>query len=187
MLSRMAKFFTCPKMGMKRRIRRTAQPVSQRGKRGATAVEMALIAPTFFLLLIGITESCLMLTAQQIMENAAFNASRLAKTGYVTAGSTQLATVSTVMNNELKGYGTFFDLTKVTFTYTTYNSCGSIPGSPGTVGMGTASQLVVYTISYPWTMFTPMLGALIGTFDNTSGHYIFNLSTRIVVRNEPYS
>src|SRR6185312_2359431 len=47
-------------------------------RKGTTAVEMALIAPVFFLFLIGGTEMSLVLLTQHLMENAAYNTSRLA-------------------------------------------------------------------------------------------------------------
>jgi Flp pilus assembly protein TadG len=148
-------------------------------RRGTTAVEMALIAPVFFMLIIGITETTMIETAQQLLENAAYNTSRLAKTGFVTNGQTQAQTVSQIMTQELQSFGTFIDMTHVTMTSTSYNSFNNI-GSGGTTGMGNPEQIVVYTISYPWKLFTPMIGSLIGT------NGAITLTSRIVVRNEPY-
>src|ERR1700677_1620958 len=65
--------------------------------KGTTAVEMALIAPAFFLLLMGMVEMCLIEAGQQLLENATFNTSRLAKTGYVAAGQTQAQSVTQVL------------------------------------------------------------------------------------------
>jgi Flp pilus assembly protein TadG len=149
------------------------------GHGGATAVEMALIAPVFFMLMIGITETTLIETAQQLLENAAYNTSRLAKTGFANAGQTQAQSVSQIMTQELQSFGTFIDPTHLTLTSTAYSSFGGI-GSGGTAGMGAGQQIVVYTISYPWKLFTPMIGSLIGT------NGIITLTSRIVVRNEPY-
>jgi Flp pilus assembly protein TadG len=154
--------------------------------RGAAATEMALIAPVFFLFLIGITEMSFIYGAQQLLENAAFNATRLAKTGYSAGGSTQAQTVSQVVNNELQSYGNLIDVSKVTITSAAYNSFASINGSSGTNGYGSAQQIVVYTISYPWTLFTPMMGKIIGTWNSTSQSWVVNLTSQIVVRNEPY-
>ncbi|MDX2028828.1 MAG: TadE/TadG family type IV pilus assembly protein [Alphaproteobacteria bacterium] len=154
----------------------------RRKQKGATAVEMALIAPAFFLLMIGTIEGALMLTAQQLMEHATFNTSRLAKTGFVASGQTQAQTVNQVLMQELQSFGTMIDTTQVTMTstaYTTFNMIGA-PGQ-GSSTMGTPEQIVVYTVSYPWRLFTPMLGAIMGT------NGIVTLTSRIVVRNEPYS
>ena len=74
------------------------------------------------------------------------------------------------------------DVTKITLSSAAYNSfSGAATGQGGTSGLGTAQQIVVYTISYPWTLFTPMMGALIGT------HGIITITSHLVVRNEPYS
>jgi Flp pilus assembly protein TadG len=91
-------------------------------RKGSTAVEMALLAPIFFLLLIGITEMSLILAAQQLLENAAFNASRLAKTGYTANGSTQAQTVTQLLDNELSGLGALIDTSKITTTETAYTA-----------------------------------------------------------------
>jgi hypothetical protein len=149
-------------------------------RRGATAVEMALITPFFFMLLIGITETTLIETAQQLLENAAYNTSRLAKTGYVASGQTQAQTVAQIMTQELQSFGTFIDTTQVTVTSTAYGTFGGIGGGGGVNGLGNAQQIVVYTISYPWKLFTPMMDNIIGT------NGFITLTSRVVVRNEPY-
>jgi Flp pilus assembly protein TadG len=153
---------------------------------GATAVEMALIAPTFFLLLMGTVEMALIETAQQLLENAAYNTSRLAKTGYTQTGMSQAQTVSQEMVNELQGFSGFIDTTQVTMTDVAYNGFANIGSGTGTNGMGVPDQIVVYTISYPWKIFTPMIGQLVGALDG-NGDWIINLTARIVVRNEPYT
>ena len=140
---------------------------------------MALITPVFFTLLIGITEMTLIETAQQLLENAAFNTSRLAKTGFVTSGQTQSQTVSQIMTKELQSFGTFIDTSKVTVTSVAYNSFSAVGGT-GTNGYGTASQIVDYTITYPWSLVTPMIGSIIGTDGKIT------LTSHIVVRDEPY-
>ena len=151
------------------------------GRRGSVAVEMALIAPAFFLLLMGTIEICLMLGAQQLLENATYNTSRLAKTGFVTAGQTQGQTVSQVLTTELQSYGALIDTTNVTMTEVSYSSFAAAgAGTGGKAGFGSQQEVVVYTVTYPWKLFTPMLSAIIG-----SGG-IVPLTSKIVVRNEPY-
>jgi Flp pilus assembly protein TadG len=144
-------------------LQRFWKPATRKnGKRGATATEMALITPMFFLLLMGITELSFIEAAQQLLENAAYNTSRLAKTGYNTNGKTQAQTVSQVLTNELQSFGSWFDTTKVMMTSVSYNTFASI-GTGGTAGLGNPDQIVVYTITYPWKLLTPMIGNLIGT------------------------
>ena len=121
-----------------------------------------------------------MLGAQQLLENATYNTSRLAKTGYVSSGQTQSQTVSQVLTTELQSYGALINTANVTMTETSYNSFTAAAAGGGTAGYGTQQQVVVYTVKYPWKLFTPMLSAIIGS------NGIVNLTSTIVVRNEPY-
>ncbi len=148
--------------------------------RGSVAVEMAMIAPAFFLLLIGVTEMCLMIGAQQLLESATYNTSRLAKTGYSATGQTQAQSVTQILNTELQSYGALINTANVTMTEADYNSFSAAAAGGGTSGYGTQQQIVVYTVTYPWKLFTPIMSTLIGT------NGFFNLSSKIVVRNEPF-
>ncbi len=165
---------------------RSPLPGTKRACRGATAVEMALIAPVFFMLLVGVCEMTMMMTAQQLLESASYNTSRLAKTGYVETGKSQMETVSQVMNKELESFGSFIDMTQVTMTAKAYETFASIGSGEGSEGLGTPEQIVVYTVTYPWKFLTPMIGNLVGSMD-ANGNWVVNLQSRIVVRNEPYS
>jgi len=149
-------------------------------RRGVTAVEMALVSPVFFLLLMGMIELSLIEVAQQLLESAAYNASRLAKTGYTASGQTQGQTVAQVLTTELQSYAPLINTINVTMTETDYNSFSSAAAGGGASGYGTQQQIVAYKVTYPWQLFTPMLSAIIGT------NGIVNLTTTIVVRNEPY-
>src|SRR5271163_1006586 len=102
-----------------------------RGQKGATAVEMALIAPVFFLFLIGTVEMCLIEAGQQLLENATYNTSRLASTGYTANGQNQQQTVNQTFINELQAFGGFIDTTQITMTATAYNSFSSAGSGNG--------------------------------------------------------
>ncbi len=151
-------------------------------RKGATAVEMALIAPVFFMMLMGVTETSLIMLVQHLLESATFNASRLAKTGFVTEGRTQLETVMDSLNTQLGHLSPLVDVSKLSMISTSYGNLSQIDQpEQGTEGLGTAQEVVVYTISYPWKFFTPMIGDIIGD-ENVR----VQLTSRIVVRNEPY-
>ena len=161
---------------------------SKRAESGSVSVEMSLLLPVFMLLMMGSVEMCLMWGAQALMENAAYNTSRLAKTGFVTSGQTQAQTVSQLMTTELQSFGSLIDVTKLVTSETAYSSftnAGS--GTGGTSGYGTEQQIVVYTITYPWKLVTPvnkiMQSLGLGSLGNNG---IINLNSNIVVRNEPY-
>jgi len=154
----------------------------QQSQKGTTAIEMALIAPVFIIMFMGLADVSLMMLAQHMLENATFNASRLGKTGYAALGSTQEQTVIDKLNGELGGLYPLIDTSKVSFSYVAYGSLSDIGrDDAGTTGLGVAQQVVVYTVSYPWKFFTPVIGEIMGGEDQT-----LTLTARLVVRNEPY-
>lgn len=130
--------------------------------------------------------------AQQMLENAAYRASRLAKTGYTDDGKTQTETVSQLMTDELSTYGVLIDTTRVGVTATNYGSfSGASTSSGGSSGYGAAQQILVYTITYKWIIFTPMMCSAMGGAckqESINGveRNIIDLTSTIVVRNEPY-
>jgi Flp pilus assembly protein TadG len=159
---------------------------ARRGENATTAVEMALIAPIFFLLLIGTTELCLIEAGQQLLENATFNAARLITTGYVASGQNQQQTVTQVLNNELQSYGNFFNTAELTITAIAYNSLTNDQNhTGGTNGFGNPQQIVDYSVSYPWQLQTPLMGKIIGHQD-ANGNWVVTLTSHIVLRDEPY-
>jgi len=154
----------------------------KKAKRGLAALEFAMILPAFVLLIIGTIEVSLVMLTQHLLENATYNASRTAKTGYIAEGKTQLDTVMSVLLTRLGGLGPLLDPSKITVTSMSYGDLSQI-GQPeqGIEGLGGADQVVVYTVRYPWQTYTPLIGHMIGDENG-----VVNLSSRIVVRNEPY-
>jgi Flp pilus assembly protein TadG len=155
-----------------------------KSQKGTTAIEMALIAPVFFMLFAGIIEVSLMMLTQHLLESATYNASRLGKTGYVTTGNTQAQMVTASLTGELSALAPLVDITQISLTTTAYNTLSALSTAPGsgTSGVGTAGQIVVYTVSYPWHLFTPVISNIIG---DANGN--ITLTSRMVVQNEPYS
>ncbi len=153
-----------------------------KNQRGVAAIEFALILPLLILFLLGTTEISLVMLVQHLLENATYTASRLGKTGYVVDGKTQMETVMDALLTRLQGLGPLLDVSKLSMTSDAYGSLSDI-GQPDQAieGLGEPEQVVVYTVTYPWKMFTPVIGQLMGDENN-----IIRLSSRIVVRNEPY-
>jgi hypothetical protein len=58
------------------------------------------------------------------------------------------------------------------------NGNGSWDADMGQAGLGNPGDVVVYTVSYPWPIVTPIISAIIGS--------TYTITTRTVVRNEPY-
>ncbi|MDR6286311.1 hypothetical protein HNR47_002312 [Methylopila jiangsuensis] len=146
-----------------------------------------------------------MLAAQRQLEDAIFMAARVNKTGYADSGQTQAATVQAAMQRAASG---LLDSTKITVTsrsypsydaigepftdlnnngvrdsdepFTDVNGNGAYDADRGKAGSGSSSEIVVFTASYPWTIYTPLLGEVLGTKG------IRTLSVQTIVKNEPY-
>jgi Flp pilus assembly protein TadG len=182
--------------------------LSRKRERGAVAVEFALISPVLFLCIIGIVELSLIMFTKHVIESATFNASRTSKTGYVEVGLTQQQTIKKALEDRLSG---LVDVSKVTIAsksytnfsgveqpepfvdangngvwnvgenFTDINGNGAFDADRGKTGAGSTTNIVVYTVTYPWKVFTPLMGQFFG---DAFGNML--LSARIVVKNEPY-
>ncbi|MFC7052735.1 TadE family protein [Hansschlegelia quercus] len=172
-----------------------------------TAVEFALIAPVLMFFIMGICEMGLMAGAQNILDGAAFAASRAGKTGYVATSKTQQQMITAAVT---KIVGSYLNPSKIVVTSLSYsdfsnvgqpepytdtnkngkrdagesfidvNGNGAWDSDQGKSGYGAAGEIVLYTLTYNWSLFTPMMSKLVG-----SGG-IVPLKARVVVRNEPY-
>lgn len=177
-----------------------------RCEEGVTVVEFAFIAPVFLLIVLGVIEFSMIMFTSTVMENATTSTARLGKTGYVSAGNTRQQEIIDNIVNKTAGLLDANDIDITTTVYSNFDVVGQpepcinpstapCPGTPGTnfvdtngngtwdsdmglAGLGNAGDVVVYTVTYPWPIMTPLLSAIIG---NT-----FNITTRTVVRNEPF-
>ena len=179
-----------------------------KNERGVTAIEFAILAPVLFAFMFAIIELSLMFFVEHTIENATFNVSRMGKTGFVEAGQTREDTIRRYLEQrtfglldvdqiaiESKSYTNYTNVGQAEpYTdangngqhdagenYTDVNGNGVYDLDQGAAGQGEASEIVLYTITYPWQMITPILGDFIG--DN--GAYI--IQSTAVVKNEPYN
>ncbi len=174
--------------------------------RGVTAMEFAIIAPVMILMLFGIIEFAMIMLVNNVLESATAISSRLGSTGYAAAGTSREDTIKQSISDHA---GMLIDVSKVSITskyysqfdqigdpepwndlnhngqvdpgeWTDVNGNGVYDTDMGTAGYGGANDIVVYTVSYPWSIATPLMSALIGT------NGIFTITTHAVVKNEPY-
>lgn len=149
---------------------------------GAAAVEFAIVFPFFFLLVMGIFELGAFLAVQTTMEVAVLQVSRFGRTGDIVAGQTAQQTAQSLARNYI------FDLIdpeKMKLTVTPYASFADIPSrenapNDGTQDFGTAKQPVLYTLSYEWNFFTPLIGNLLGSEGKRT------IIASSIVQNEPF-
>jgi hypothetical protein len=184
-------------------------PLSRFGKdiRGNTVVEFAFVLPILLFFIFGIIEFSMVFMAANVLENAASTGTRTGKTGFIDHNISREQTIRNTINQRLAGflnpakitivtrvYKAFGDIGKPepyvdrnnnhTYdtgeTFTDVNSNGHWDSDMGTTGLGVAGEIVVYEISYPWQVMTPFLSEILA--DNG----LINLTSHIVVRNEPY-
>lgn len=158
-----------------------------RARRGATAIEFALLAPILFVMIMGTIELGLVLAADMVLKNATYNASRTGRTGFVAEESTRGATITELVHDRA---GLLMDASRVKIESRVYATFGAIrvPGASddpedekfGVVGYGGAQQVVLYTVTYPWTFVTPLVGRMF------SEEGVLTLKATAVVQNEPY-
>jgi Flp pilus assembly protein TadG len=162
-------------------------------RRGALAVEFALLAMPFFGLMCGIIEIGMIYVVATTLEDATNGAARQIRTGQLQTAGTSSATsfVTTIctqlswlgsscnsnLNVDVRVFGTFAGITapqpvsggKFDPTQLTYN-----PGGPG--------DIVVVRSYYQWTLFTPMMNQAL---DTLSGGQTL-ITSAATFRNEPY-
>lgn len=174
---------------------------------GATAVEFAIIAPALIFMTFAIIESGLAFAADILLKDATYTAARTGRTGFVDKESTQDATVRTKIRSMAS---VLMDVDKIVITSMSYkgfdalkkpepftdkngngirdngenfedvNGNGKYDLDQGASGYGGTAQVVMYTVTYPWTFHTPFLGRLVGN----NGTIV--LEATAVVQNEPY-
>jgi len=176
-----------------------------RDESGTTAIEFAFIALGLVYLMVAIIEFSMAMTVGNSLESATNMSSRLGKTGYVDEDAETQA--QTILDEVERRVGPMIDMAKIEITNEVYNDFQSLTnpdlfedknddgdtGDPGewtdvdgdgfrdgSEGTGVAGNIVVYQVSYPWKVITPLMGNIIGDGG------IINLSAYSVVKNEPY-
>lgn len=176
-----------------------------RNKEGITSIEFAFVVPIMLLLVMGIIEFSMIMFVSIAMESATATTSRLGKTGYVTEGksreqeiidSIKLHTAGLLDPNKIvittTIYPAFKDVGKaepytdsngngmynVGEAYTDVNGNGQWDDDMGEAGAGDPGDIVLYNVSYPWHINTPIVQSVVGS--------TFNITVRAVVKNEPF-
>lgn len=150
---------------------------------GSAAIEFAIIAPAFFLLFIGIFELGAIMFVKTSMETAILQVSRFGRTGDTVKGQTIQQTAQSLVADYSFG---LLDPSKLILTVTPYPNFASMPllqdaPDDGSQNFGSGDQLVLYTLSYDWDLFTPLVAKLL----SPNGKSV-KLKASTVVVNEPY-
>jgi len=179
-----------------------------RDRRGASAVEFAIMGPVLILVVTGIMEVSMVLAVSSLLEGGLRDAARFGITGYVPPGSTREEQIKSIIGNATVG---LVDMTKAEIQTLVYPSFGDIGqpepwddqnsngvydlGEPftdinsngvwdpdmGAAGLGGPGEIVLYKIKYDLGLMTPLMRPIMGGSDGN-----VTLRASIAVRNEPY-
>jgi hypothetical protein len=154
---------------------------------GGTAVELALIAPFFLLLVFAALELGMMLFANAALDGATRDAARAIRTGEAQLSGGALAAVRSRLCARL---GALIDCDAVILDARAFGSFAAVslpplniqPGPPATIFQpGDAGQIVALRAAYRYNFMLPMVASLLG--DAGGGGWL--LATAIF-RNEPF-
>jgi Flp pilus assembly protein TadG len=164
-----------------------------RNRRGAAAVEFALVSIPFLALIFGVVEIGMIFFISTTLESATNATARLIRTGQMQAsGTATSATFVSGVCNQLSWLGSsctsnlFVDVR----TFSSFSSMsapspivnGQIQQANLLFNIGAAGDIVLVRTFYQWTVFTPLLDG-IGT-PVSGGHTL--LTSAAAFRNEPY-
>lgn len=161
-------------------------------KRGAAAIEFALVAAPLVAFLMAIAETGVVFFAQQSLETAAQGTAReilvgnvqnakLSQSAFKTLACTKIPAFMSCGNllidvRKVNSYATA-DLSAPTVTYS-----GSTPSSNGKYDYGAPGDIVLVRLSYPYPTVTGPLGFDLSTLSNGSRLLI----ATSLARSEPY-
>lgn len=175
---------------------------------GVSAIEFALAAPPALLAACGVIDISMVMFVSTLAEGGLREASRLGITGYAPVGVSRQDRILQVLSEHTIGlidmattdvafrvYRGFEDIGKPepyvdangNGSYDTGESFNDINGNGvwdadmGAAGVGGPGDVVVYTMSYDWTVLTPLVASLFGD------HGKIRMNASVAVRNEPWT
>lgn len=166
-----------------------------RSRRGASAVEFAIIATPFFMLIYGIVELGLLFMAATTIEAATLDASRNIRTGvFQQSGSPTPAAFKTAVCGEMTWISVSDCNANVVVDVRTFADFSSISVTPPVTGNaldpskttfnpGTACSIVLVRVFYPYTLMAPLIEP--GMPNLGPSHRL--VTSTVAFRNEDYA
>ena len=172
--------------------------------KGSAAVEFAMVAPVFFLLLMGTMEAGIIYFAQSTLQNAVNDAARMVRTGqtacYTTDSGgncvpmtqaqfrTQICSEASALLSDCAGTSLQFDINAYSAGFGGASNSSPLDGTGNLPALnnfntGSACEVVLVRAFYKWPVFTPMLNFFLA---NMSGSFHL-LATAAAFRNEPFN
>jgi len=185
------------------RFKRLRQRLKADANKGSAAIEFAMVAPVFFVLLMGTIEAGVIFFGQSVLQNAVNDTARLVRTGQTTCWTTsggncvtmtqaQFRTklcsyVSTLLKN-CSGADMQFDVRAYPSGFSSASNTSPLDsgGNLSTLtafNAGNACDVVLVRAYYKWPVFTPGLNYFLANV--TGGYHL--LSSAAAFRNEPFT
>ena len=176
------------------------------GEDGQAIVEFAFVAPAFLALLAAIMEFSGIMFVQAMLEGSAREASRYGLTGFTSGGVSREDQILAIVEEHTHGIIDMAELQMETLVYenfsdigqpepftdengnevwdndepfTDINGNGTWDPDMGAAGLGGPGAVVVYRMSYDWSIMIPIFRPFFGD--------AITLQSNIAVRNEPFS
>jgi Flp pilus assembly protein TadG len=159
-------------------------------RKGASAVEFAIVAPLFLVLLFAIIETALMFFAGQVLETMTQDAARMILTGQAQTANYQQADFKTYVCNQIPALFSCANLIVSVQSFSSpsaanyaslFDSSCNVPTlsySPGGPG-----DTVLVQVGYKWQLFVTGLGYNIADCPNSQKKLVASAA----FQNEPYS
>jgi Flp pilus assembly protein TadG len=164
----------------------------RRNRKGASALEFAIVAPIFLALLFAIVETALMFFASQVLETVTQDAAREILTGQAQNANMSQSQFATYVCSQVPA---LFNCNNIAIDVESYSSFSAVsfpsqidshgnfissnlgynPGGPGCI--------VLVRVFYPWQLFVTGLGYNISNMSNSQRL----LMATAAFQNEPYT
>jgi len=163
----------------------------RRNRSGATALEFAIVAPIFLVLLFAILETALMFFASQVLETITQDSARLILTGQAQNANYTQQNFKTYVCSQIPA---LFSCNNLAVDVESYNSFSQITFPDQIDGNGNfisnnlgynpggAGCTVVVRVFYPWQLFVTGLGYNIANMSNSQRLLIASAA----FKNEPF-
>jgi Flp pilus assembly protein TadG len=179
---------------LKDRFRRLGKRMRADARKGSAAIEFALVAPIFFLLLLGIFEAAIMFFSQSVLQSAVTTVGRTLRTGQAACltqngGQCVAMTANDFRTRVCALTSVLTPNCSATLVVNSVVATGGFGGAGAAPVGGDASgftggpcDVMLLRATYPWQVVTPALNYFL-VDSGTTAHLI--IST-LAFRNEPY-
>jgi Flp pilus assembly protein TadG len=188
---------------IKARCKNLCRRLRADANKGSAAVEFAMIAPIFFVLLMGTMEAGIMFFAQSTLQNALNDTARLVRTGqtacYTTSGGncvpmtagqfrTALCSEAGILLQDCAGSSLQFDVTAYPAGFGGASNSSPLNGSNNlptltNFNVGNPCDVVLVRAFYKWPVLVPGLDYFL---INMAGNFHL-MATAAAFRNEPFN